>query len=81
MTLCLLGSCKDTCGLTRRRQQRRRDTWWWNTDVKRVVKEKKDHEKRYEKGTEENFAAKRRAKSVSALLKRIQKYISSATYT
>ena len=49
--------------------------------LKEQWKKNGNYEKHYEKGAEEYCAPKHRAKSVSALLKRMRKYRSSATYT
>ena len=79
LKLRLLDSCKDASGFTRGGQLHRRDTCWWNIDVTRVVKEKR---RLWKARVEEEYcAAKCRAKSVSALLKRMHKNRSSATYT
>ena len=49
--------------------------------LKEQWKKKVDYEKHYETRAEEYCAAKHSAKSISALLKRMHKYRSSAIYT
>ena len=45
----IVEAAKSVCGVTKGQKRKERDTWWWSEDVLRVVKNKKEAFKRWQK--------------------------------